>query len=299
MLGILKKYRSIIIVVAVFLAIIILIIGFNKLYIYSLGRPEVPKYLFGKYSQEECDLLTPEYGTQFLDNIEFERTIDFADAKKVTHRGYGFKKRVSFTDDTVFHMELIESMSMYRKGFVYGIYEDSLLKKPIAENHLKIAFDCDMADEMGINIPYKYGVDVILQPGTYYIGMFGKQVDRKGMEESFVTNYSYIKDTYELKEDEQYSYYNRYKEGAVYFKLTASKTGRIRVVAQEKAIQLCDESKKTLTDAIEPNDKGKVKGIFEVEQGRVYYIKQEWSEAVSSDHEDEIYPSNIKFCYVK
>lgn len=39
---------------------------------------------------------------------------------------------------------------MYKKGFVYGIYEDNLLKKPIAENHLKIAFDCDLADEMGI-----------------------------------------------------------------------------------------------------------------------------------------------------
>lgn len=298
MLGILKKYSSIIIVVAVFLAIIILIIGFKKLYIYSLGKPEIPKYLFGKCSQEECDLLIPEYGTQFLDDIKFEKTIDFADAKKVTHRGYGFKKKVSFTDDTVFHMELIESMSMYRKGFVYGIYEDSLLKKPISENHLKIAFDCDLADEMGINIPYKYGVDVILKPGTYYIGMFGKRVDRKGMEESFVTNYSYIKNSYELKEGERYSYYNRYKKGTVYFKLTASKSGTIKVKAEEKAIQLCDEKREAISDIIRPNDKGKVKGIFEVEQGRIYYIKQEWSETVSSDHEDEIYPSNITFCYI-
>lgn len=298
MSGTLKKYKSVIIAVAVLLAILILIIGFRKLYIYSLGKPEIPKYLFGKCSQEECELLTPEYGTQSLDNIKFEKTIDFADAKKVTHRGYGFKKKVTFTEDTVFHMELVESMSMYKRGFVYGIYEDNLLKNPIAENHLEIAFDCDMADEMGINIPYKYGVDVILKPGTYYVGMFGKRVDRKGMEELFVVNYSYIKDTYELAEDQHFLYYNRYKKGTVYFKLTAPQTGTIRVRAEEKPIQLCDYNRETISDIIDPNDKGKVKGIFDVEQGRAYYIRQEWSQAVNSDSDDEIYPCDIKYSYV-
>lgn len=277
-------------------AVIPIVIGIAFIaVIFYVVKITIPEH----YYSDDCDLLTPEYGTQDLDNIRFEKTIDFAGSKRVSSRGCGFKKKVTFTEDTVFHMELVESMSMYRRGFVYGIYKDNLLEEPVSENQLDMAFEAVEKEEKGIIIPYKYGVDVVLKPGTYYIGMFGKWIDRAGMEESFVTNYSYIKDTYELKEDEQYSYYNRYKEGSVYFKLTASKTGRIRVVAQEKAIQLCDESKKTLTDAIEPNDKGKVKGIFEVEQGRVYYIKQEWSEAVSSDHEDEIYPSNIKFCYVK
>ena len=41
MSGILKKYKSIIIAVAVCLAILILIIGVRKLYIYSLGKPEI------------------------------------------------------------------------------------------------------------------------------------------------------------------------------------------------------------------------------------------------------------------
>ena len=128
--------------------------------------------------------------------------------------------------------------------------------------------------------------------------MFGKQVDRKGMEESFVVNYSYIKDTYELAEDQQYSYYNRYKKGTVYFKLTAPKTGTIKVRAEEKGIQLCDENREAISDIIEPNDKGKVKGIFDVEQGKVYYIRQEWSETVNSDSDDEIYPCNIKYSYL-
>ena len=85
----------------------------------SIGKPEKPLALQGPYSSQECDMLAPERVTdKNCNNIE-RKTIDFADAKKVTHRGYGFKKKVAFTEDTVFHMELIESMSMYKKGFVY------------------------------------------------------------------------------------------------------------------------------------------------------------------------------------
>ena len=139
------------------------------------------------YYSKDCDLLTPEYAAQASDYIESEKTIDFADSKRVSPRGYGF------TEDTAFHMELVESMSMYKKGFVYGIYKDSLLEEPVSENRLDTLFEAAEEEEKGIIIPYEYGVDAVLDPGTYYIGMFAKQVDRTGMEESFTVNYSYIK----------------------------------------------------------------------------------------------------------
>ena len=67
------------------------------------------------YYSKDCVLLTPEYAAQASDYIESEKTIDFADSKRVSPRGYGFKKKVTFTEDTAFHMELVESMSMYKK----------------------------------------------------------------------------------------------------------------------------------------------------------------------------------------
>ena len=146
------------------------------------------------YYSKDCDLLTPEYGIQSSDYIESEKTIDFADSKRVSPRGYGFKKKVIFTENTKFHMELVESMSMYKKGFVYGIYKDSLLEEPVSENRLDTAFEAAEEEEKGIIIPYEYGVDAVLEPGTYYIGIFAEQVDRTGMEELFTVNYSYIKD---------------------------------------------------------------------------------------------------------
>ena len=145
------------------------------------------------YYSKDCDLLTPEYGTQVSDYMESEKTIDFADSKRVSPRGYGFKKRITFTETAAFHMELVESMSMYKKVFVYGIYKDSLLEEPVSENLLDTAFEAAEEEEKGKIIPYEYGVDAVLEPGTYYIGMFAKQVDRIGMEESFSVNYSYIK----------------------------------------------------------------------------------------------------------
>ena len=47
------------------------------------------------YYSKDCDLLTPEYAAQASDYIESEKTIDFADSKRVSPRGYGFKKKVS------------------------------------------------------------------------------------------------------------------------------------------------------------------------------------------------------------
>lgn len=145
------------------------------------------------YCSKDCDLLTPEYAAQASDYIESEKTIDFADSKRVSPRGYGFKKKVTFTEDTAFHMELVESMSMYKKGFVYGIYKDSLLEEPVRENQIDTLFEAAEEEEKGVIIPYEYGVDAVLDPGTYYIGMFAKQVDRTGMEELLTVNYSYIK----------------------------------------------------------------------------------------------------------
>ena len=84
-------------------------------------------------------------------------------------------------------------MSMYKKGFVYGIYKDSLLEEPVSENQIDTLFEAAEEEEKGVIIPYEYGVDAVLDPGTYYIGMFAKHVDRTGMEESFTVNYSYIK----------------------------------------------------------------------------------------------------------
>ena len=171
-------------------AVIPIVIGIAFIaVIFYVVKITIPEH----YYSDDCDLLTPEYGTQDFDNIRFEKTIDFAGSKRVSSRGCGFKKKVTFTEDTVFHMELVESMSMYKKGFVYGIYKDSLLEEPVSENRIDTLFEAAEEEEKGVIIPYEYGVDAVLDPGTYYIGMFAKHVDRTGMEELFTVNYSYIK----------------------------------------------------------------------------------------------------------
>ena len=269
----------------------------------SIGKPEKPLALQGPYSSQECDMLAPERVTdKNCNNIE-RKTIDFAESEKVSPRGYGFKKKVVFSQKTIFHMELMEAENMRNKNFVYGIYKDELLTAPVAENHMKLAFDLDEIHEKDIQIDYTYGICEVLQPGTYYIGMYAQKLDSEQMKETFVTDYAYLREEYSFDKNRKAAYFTYYEKGNAYFRLAASKTGKIKVSAEGSSIQLCDENKTGISDTVSSRttDNGMIlTGEFLVESNKEYFIKvTQNNPPASAGAGSALYPSTISYYYVE
>lgn len=268
----------------------------------SVGKPEKPLDLQGPYFSQECDVLAPERVTdKNYDKID-KKTIDFAESKKISPRGYGFKKKVVFSHKIIFHMELMEAENMRNKNFVYGIYKDELLTEPVAENHMKLAFDLDKTHDKDIQIDYTYGICEVLQPGTYYIGMYAQKPDSEQMIETFVTDYAYLGEEYSFNNNRQAAYFNYYEKGDTYFRLTASKTGTIKVSAEGSSMQLCDENKTGISDTVssKATDNGMIlESKFLVESNREYLIKVSQNNPPdSTGGSSALYPSTISYYYV-
>lgn len=257
------------------------------------------EFLEGPYSSEECDRLTPEYASfKYYNKIRKYPSLDFSQKKLISPRGYGFKKKVVFDKKTVFQMEFLIEADMYNKGFVYGIYRDELLQNPVRENYTQEEFDEEIADEKGKPYePYEYGIEVIVEPGTYYIAGFATDKEYSS-KVHFHTSYGYICDEYDIEFNRTYRYFKHYTGGDTYFKFAANKNSKIKVTASGDYIVLCDADKNEISERVYAVDAGETTKIlteFEVNNGKTYYIKA-YNEKCSCLPYEILYPRimNVK-----
>ncbi len=169
--NIFKKHRVWLAVIIAAAVIAGAVIGVRALYVHSFGKVLFPAYLPGPYSSLESDMLVADERAGSAADRPNYRELDFARSKIISPKGFGFKRQFAFDERTAVSMDVSGSGRGYVNNYTYGIYKDELLMKPVSEKNTKGESDAAMADEMGMDYDYGFGISAELEPGTYYIGI--------------------------------------------------------------------------------------------------------------------------------
>lgn len=248
---------------------------------------------------QECDTLLPVEASTIDNTIERSDDdyshVSFLLKKHISSKKWGFKKQVTFNSRAVFNMFVeYDDLRFYDKGIKYGIYKDKLLTRPVKEVELDQVL---YSEETGEN--YSSVINTVLKPGNYYIGITAAKISYIG-QIPFVTDYAYIYDEYELAENQECKYYNDYEAGDVYFKITASRTGKIRVEANSNSIQLCDKNKNPVSEFTESKRNGSITAEYKVMENQTYYVRQRITDIREPGGiNDTITDNSIRYNYVK
>lgn len=237
----------------------------------------------------ECDALMPmEVTMERFNTFSYgSECLDFSKKGKITSNKYGFVKTFVVDEEMLFVQSIDESHEM--KHLVYGVYEDQQLEVPVVEVKLKNLFRTNMADDYGIVINSEDSVSELLEPGTYYLGIYTTKNSDDFMVE-YYSLFGYRHMEYQLKEGEVLSYTTVVPHQINLFEIKPAKSGMISVDVQNHCseIQLLDEDKNVINETYgticEENGeyiKQPCLGEFYVEKGKNYSLK-----VVSSQNPD-------------
>lgn len=203
-----------------------------------------------------------------------EVTLDFRQKTVISEGKFGFRRKLELKDKSLFRQYSYSDWN----DMWYGVYRDSELTEPIEEVDTTYNNRAFGEMEEGADIKdypnYKDGLIILLEPGTYYIGIFTSD-PRSTYPVTYTSELLPINKEERLMEGSKSSYQVIPGEQAVYRRIDADRTGKIsvRIDTSGDTLQLCNSSKKPISGVKKPEKNNGYNAVFSVKAGRTYYIK--------------------------
>ena len=266
------KKRMILIALLLFAAICIIRIAYD--YIAFSGR-EV----------SECDQLIPWDAPRIHPDerglmLEPVQELDFAERERIMYGKYGFRRKIELKEKTIVEQHI--SADYYNEDLFFGIYRDALLNEEIEEICVKKGLENSSASELGLPEPYPgYSefVEVILEPGTYYLGVYSTN-PREDCTAVYESRWATVDTELPLKEGEWSYFFSAGGDNYVYFRIEEEKAGLITIERDfysfDYDVWLCDAEKKPICKAEPDPDSGKKsfrRSMVRLPKAGTYYLR--------------------------
>lgn len=281
------------------LSIAVILIAILLYFMYRYVIPDVYYAVIHK-TKTECETLIP-MERPMVTSREWDLMNDkipklrFTTKERICLGKYGFRKEFEVTKRTNFAQEVIESSGLDKVHF--GIYCDEFLKEPIKEISLDQVLEASFKSEL--NRPYEeveYRVDVTLEPGIYYIGVYSTD-PREQHTVSYESWQAVVESEIELEEGKWGLFLSTGDKDKTYCKMNITKPGKI--YADEGYgyisydIKLCDDNKKIIAEPI-LDPPGKTtrhqKAIFDIPKAGIYYLQ-----VISGNPKPSVAPNEIRY----
>lgn len=232
------------------------------------------KEIISKISTDtkDCELLEPfdadECGA--YDRV----TLDFRKKTVISEGKYGFRKKLNLKKQALFRQYSYGDWNYMR----YGVYRDSELTDPVEEVNTTYNNRAYGAMEEGADLrdypDYKDGIIILLEPGTYYIGIITFD-PRATYPIDYVSELLPINEKEKLVKGKKSGFQIIPGDPIVYRRVDADKTGKIRVRTDSigDILQLCDSAKKPISKEKRSEKDKNCNVVFSVTEGETYYIK--------------------------
>lgn len=199
--------------------------------------------------------------------------LDFSDKQVISPWKFGFYHEIVVEEKIVVVQDVDCSP---KRGYYFGIYKDKRLSVPVEEVSLQYLYRDGIFEEGGDPLPYDETRDqvVVLEPGSYYIGVYCRNPfsDEKVKIDNW---YGCLHEEAEILENQWIEYFVAEENQENYFHFTARKTGRIQIEASYNsgAVQLCDEKRRPVSDAVIFDGASREPIKFTVTRNKKYYLK--------------------------
>ena len=265
------KKRMILIALLLFAAICIIRIAYD--YIAFSGR-----------DVSECDQLIPWDAPRIHPDerglmLEPVQELDFAERERIMYGKYGFRRKIELKEKTIVEQHI--SADYYNEDLFFGIYRDALLNEEIEEICVKKGLENSSASELGLPEPYPgYSefVEVILEPGTYYLGVYSTN-PREDCTAVYESSWATVDTELPLREGEWGLFFLAGNDNYVYFRIEEEKAGLITIEKDfyfDYDVWLCDAEKKPICRAEPDKDSGKKsfrRVKIELPEAGTYYLR--------------------------
>lgn len=221
---------------------------------------------------KDCELLEP-FDADKSGSYD-EVTLDFRQKTVISEGKFGFRRKLELKDKSLFRQYSYSDWN----DMWYGVYRDSELTEPIEEVDTTYNNRAFGEMEEGADLKdypnYKDGLIILLEPGTYYIGIFTSD-PRSTYPVTYTSELLPINKEERLTEGSKSSYQVGPGEQIVYRLISAEKTGRIKVRTDSycDSLQLCDSAKAPITKERKPKKNKPSNAVFCLTEGKSYYIK--------------------------
>lgn len=236
----------------------------------------------------ECELIAPherpvqgyrEFPEKSYDEVfDISSPIDFSEKKHISKGKFGFRKKLVIEKQSIVTQYIPEDIEF--KNIHYGIYKDNKLIEPIKEVKMKDVLDVILDIENGASLEYPEPLAVVLEPGTYYMGVYTtNSEDVFDISSPKFESWKAVIDTELNLEENKWGYFfsadNKQK---TFFKIQIPKAGIIKIKGDVNAeISLCNDRKdvieKTMMKPVK-NEKHKIpRANIEVSEAGTYYLQ--------------------------
>lgn len=221
---------------------------------------------------KDCELLEPFDADKSGSNDEV--TLDFRQKTVISEGKFGFRKKLELKKKAFFCQYSYSDWN----DMWYGVYRNPELTEPIEEVDTTYNNRAFGEMEEGADIKdypnYKDGIIILLEPGTYYIGIFTSD-PRSTYPVTYTSELLPINEEERLTEGSKSTFQSGPGEEIVYRSIRAEKTGRIRVRTDSycDSLQLCDSAKAPITKERKPKKHKSANIVFSLIKGKNYYIR--------------------------
>lgn len=221
---------------------------------------------------KDCELLEPFDADK--SGPYDEVTLDFRQKTVISEGKFGYRKKLVLKERAFFRQYSYSDWN----DMWYGVYRDPELTEPIEEVDTTYNNRAFGEMEEGADIKdypnYKDGMIILLEPGTYYIGIFTSD-PRSTYSVTYTSELLPINEEERLTEGSKSAYQVGPGEQIVYRSISAEKTGRIRVRTDSycDSLHLCDSAKTPITKERKSKKHKSLNAVFCVTKGKNYYIK--------------------------